>query len=52
LKHPKGETIEDYVKDISVSKWNSKEQKDRDPRNVTISVDPSINPLKGLLKNN
>ncbi len=52
LRHPKDETIEDYVKDISVSKWNSKEQKDRDPRNVTISVDPSINPLKGLLKNN
>ena len=45
-KHPEGETIEDYETEISVSKWNSKDPKDRDPRNVSISVDPSINPIK------
>lgn len=42
---------EDYQTEISVSKWNSPSQDDRQPRNVSISVDPSINPLKGLLKN-
>ena len=45
-KHPDGETYEDYETEISVSKWNSKDQKDRDPRNVSISTDPSINPIK------
>lgn len=45
-KHPEGETYEDYAAPISVSKWNSKDWKDRDPRNVSISVDPSINPIK------
>ncbi len=52
LKHPENETVEDYQSEISVSKWNSPSWEDRDPRNVSISVDPSINPLKGLLKNN
>ncbi len=42
---------EDYQSEISVSKWNSPSWDDRQPRNVSISVDPSINPLKGLLKN-
>ena len=45
-KHPDGETYEDYETEISVSKWNSKDPKDRDPRNVSISTDPSINPIK------
>lgn len=45
-KHPEGETVEDYETEISVSKWNSRDPKDRDPRNVSISVDPSINPIK------
>ena len=42
----------DYKSDISVSHWNSEKREDRNPFNRTISVDPSINPLKGLLKNN
>ncbi|MBO4845597.1 MAG: glutathione S-transferase C-terminal domain-containing protein [Lachnospiraceae bacterium] len=45
-KHPDGETYEDYETEISVSKWNSKDQKERDPRNVSISIDPSVNPIK------
>lgn len=49
LRHPEGETYEEYASEISVSKWNSPEWSERDPRKVTISVDPSINPLKGKL---
>ncbi|MBR6288902.1 MAG: glutathione S-transferase C-terminal domain-containing protein [Acholeplasmatales bacterium] len=52
LKHPEGETVEDYIKPISVSKWNNKDPKVRGDWNFQLSVDPSINPLKGLLKNN
>ncbi|WP_081674236.1 glutathione S-transferase C-terminal domain-containing protein [Butyrivibrio sp. VCD2006] len=54
LRHPKGETVEDYITEISVSHWNSPEQADRDPsdpKNSVLRVDASINPLKGLLKN-
>ncbi|MGM9636890.1 MAG: glutathione S-transferase C-terminal domain-containing protein [Eubacteriales bacterium] len=49
LRHPEGETYEEYAGEISASKWNSPDWADRDPRNVTISVDPSINPLQGKL---
>ncbi|MCR5477047.1 MAG: glutathione S-transferase C-terminal domain-containing protein [Lachnospiraceae bacterium] len=52
LRHPEGETPEDYQSEISFCPWNSEKQEDRDPRNPKngqISVDPSINPLKGLL---
>lgn len=52
LRHPKGESVEDYQSEISFSHWNSKDIKDRNPYNRTISTDPTINPLKGLLKNN
>lgn len=52
LKHPKDETIEDYQSEISWSHWNNPSWEDRNPFNRTLSVDPSINPLKGLLKNN
>ena len=45
-------SYEDYQTEISVSHWNGKAWSDRNPFNRTISVDPSINPLKGLLKNN
>ncbi|MCR5468331.1 MAG: glutathione S-transferase C-terminal domain-containing protein [Lachnospiraceae bacterium] len=54
LRHPKGETVEDYQSEISVSHWNSASQADRDPsdpKNSVLRVDASINPLKGLLKN-
>ncbi|MDO4460261.1 MAG: glutathione S-transferase C-terminal domain-containing protein [Clostridia bacterium] len=44
-------TPEEYQSEISFSKWNLPSWDDRQPRNVSISVDPSINPLKGLLKN-
>jgi len=48
LRHPEAETYEDYASEISVSKWNSSRQEDRDPSNSnngTLSVDASINPL-------
>lgn len=51
LRHPKGESVEDYQSEISDSIWNSKSWEDRNPKNGVISVDASINPLKGLLKN-
>lgn len=49
LRHPKGERYEDYAGEISVSKWNSPDWAERDPRKVSLSVDPSVNPLKGKL---
>lgn len=49
LKHPEGETVEDYIKPISKTHWNDKDIKVRNPNNRTISVDPSINPLKGII---
>ncbi len=51
LKHPKGETVEDYITPISQSKWNNKDQASRADWNYKLKTDPSINPLKGLLKN-
>ncbi|MCH5208325.1 MAG: glutathione S-transferase C-terminal domain-containing protein [Oscillospiraceae bacterium] len=49
LRHPDGETYEEYASEISKTKWNSPDWSERNPRKVTISVDPSINPLKGKL---
>ncbi|MBR6381856.1 MAG: glutathione S-transferase C-terminal domain-containing protein [Lachnospiraceae bacterium] len=52
LRHPAGETYEEYAGEISFSRWNRPDQKDRnpsDPANNSISVDASINPLQGLL---
>lgn len=49
LRHPEDERPEDYLSPISVSKWNSPEQSDRDPSNPDnskLSVDASVNPLK------
>ena len=43
---------EDYKTEISKSHWNSKDFNERNPFNREIKTDPSINPLKGLLKNN
>ena len=45
-------SYEDYQSDISYSHWNDASIEARNPFNRTISVDPSINPLKGKLKNN
>ena len=44
-------SFEDYKTEISKSHWNSKDFNERNPFNREISTDPSINPLKGLLKN-
>ena len=52
LRHSEDETPEDYQSEISPSPWNRPTWDDRNPsnpKNGTISVDPSINPLKGLL---
>ena len=52
LKHPKGETVEDYITEISQSQWNIDTVEARTNKEFKLSVDASINPLKGLLKNN
>lgn len=49
LRHPQGETYEEYAGPISKTIWNSPDWDDRNPRNGVLSVDASINPLKGLL---
>lgn len=49
LRHPENETYEDYAGEISRSIWNSPNWEDRNPNNGVLSVDASINPLKGLL---
>ena len=51
LYHKRGETPEEYDSEISKTIWNSPNDNDRYPKNGVISVDPSINPLKGKLKN-
>lgn len=49
LRHPKGETYEEYAGEISKTIWNSPNWEDRNPKNGTLSVDASINPLKDKL---
>lgn len=49
LRHPKGETYEEYASEISTTIWNSPSWEDRNPKNGTLSVDASINPIQGLL---
>ncbi len=49
LRHKPGETYEEYAGEISDTIWNSSSWEDRNPKNGTLSVDASINPLKGLL---
>jgi len=49
-KHPAGESAEDYQSVISTTKWNSPDWADRQPRNITISVDASINPIASKLR--
>lgn len=51
LKHPENESVEDYQTEISVTKWNDPRQEIRADKNFILSVDASINPLKGKLKN-
>ncbi|MCM1185586.1 MAG: glutathione S-transferase C-terminal domain-containing protein [Lachnoclostridium sp.] len=49
LRHPEGETYEEYAGEISKTIWNSPDWEDRNPKNGVLSVDASINPLKDLL---
>ncbi len=49
-QHPAGETAEDYQSVISVSKWNSREEADRNPMKRTLSADASINPITSKLR--
>ena len=49
LRHPDGETYEDYASEISTTIWNSPSWADRNPKNGKLSVDAAINPLKGKL---
>ena len=51
LKHPAGETAQDYQSVISTTKWNDPSQEVRADKDFKLSVDASINPLKGKLKN-
>ena len=51
LKHPKDETVEDYLSDISETIWNDKSYEVRSNKNYVLTPDASINPLKGLLHN-
>jgi len=46
LRHPKGETYEEYASEISKTIWNSPSWEDRNPKNGKLSVDASINPIK------
>lgn len=49
-RHPEGETPEDYQSVISAAKWNLPDQKDRDSRFRTLSVDASVNPIESKLR--
>ncbi len=51
LKHPAGETAEDYQSVISKTKWNDPSQEVRADKNFVLSVDASVNPLKDKLRN-
>lgn len=51
LYHKKDETVKDYQSEISKTKWNDESQEVRSNKNYTLEIDPSINPLKGLLRN-
>ena len=51
LRHPNGETVEDYQTEIPKTIWNDPRQEIRANKDFKLKVDASINPLKGLLKN-
>ncbi len=50
LRHPEGETAQDYQSVISTSIWNSPKWSDRNPANGVLSVDASINPIESKLR--
>jgi len=45
LRHPRNEIYADYAGEISETIWNSPDRKDRNPKNGTLSVDASVNPV-------
>ena len=52
LRHPEGETYEEYAGPISKTVWNDPSWEVRNPSNQAsspLSADASVNPLKGLL---
>lgn len=52
LRHPSGETAEEYQSVISKTIWNSPSQEDREPdapAHSPLSADASVNPLKGII---
>ena len=51
LKHPEGETPEDYQSEISETIWNSPSWDDREPTNYRPEFDVTVNPIKGKLRN-
>lgn len=51
LKHPEGESPEEYQSVISDTKWNDPSQEVRADKRFELSVDASVNPIKGLLHN-
>lgn len=50
LRHPEGETVEDYQSVISTTIWNSPKWSDRNPANGVLAVDASINPIESKLR--
>lgn len=50
LRHPEGETVEDYQSEISTTIWNSPKWEDRNPNNGVLSTDASINPIASKLR--
>lgn len=51
LKHPEGESPEEYQSVISATKWNDPSQEVRADKRFELSVDASVNPIKDLLHN-
>ncbi|MGN0480914.1 MAG: glutathione S-transferase C-terminal domain-containing protein [Lachnospiraceae bacterium] len=50
LRHPEGETAQDYQSVISTTIWNSPKWSDRNPANGVLTVDASINPIESKLR--
>ncbi len=50
LRHPKGESVEDYQGVITKAIWNSPKWSDRNPKNGVLTEDASINPIVSKLR--
>lgn len=49
-KHPAGETVQDYQGELTQSVWNSSSREARDPKNRSLRVDASVNPIASKLR--